>query len=100
MRFFYNFHYCNNYREAGVRCERELYNYSKLLFILYLLIMYSALCTDGKIQLAHGISNRHGNVHMCVNSTWSQLCGYGNSLVDSHLASVVCSELGYSPYGM
>ena len=99
MRFLYNFPFCNNYREAGVRCERELQVVNYCLFCI-LPIIYSALCIDGEIQFSHGISNRHGNIRMCVNSTWGQLCGYGNLLVDSHLASVVCSELGYSPYGM
>ena len=47
-----------------------------------------------------GVSNHHGNVDMCVNGTWSPICGSGNSVVDSYLASVTCSELGYSPYGI
>ena len=44
-------------------------------------------------------SNRLGKVRVCINGTWSKICGYGNSVVDDNLASVICSELGYSPYG-
>ena len=56
-------------------------------------------CTDGDVGLYSGVSSRHGNVRICINSTWSKICGYGNSVVDDNLASVICSELGYSPYG-
>ena len=58
-----------------------------------------ASCTDGEISLYSGVSGRHGNVRLCINGTWSKICAYGNSVVDDNLASVICSELGYSPYG-
>ena len=90
--------YCNNYREAGVRCERKLKNISCHFFTCS--ILHLAFCTDGKLRLTTGVSNRNGNVHMCVNGTWSLICGSGNSVVDGYLASVTCSELGYSPYGI
>ena len=49
------------------------------------------------MSLYSGVSSRHGNVRVCINGTWSKICGYRNS--DANLASVICSELGYSPYG-
>ena len=58
-----------------------------------------ASCTDGEMSLYSSISSRYGNVRVCINDTWSKICGYGNSVVDDNLASVICSELGYSPYG-
>ena len=51
------------------------------------------------MSLYFGVSSRHGNVRVCIDGTWSKVCGYGNSVVDDNLASVICSELGYSPYG-
>ena len=57
------------------------------------------MCTHGKIELYSGYSSRHGNVRICDNGTWYKVCGYGNSMVDDNLASVICSDLGYSPYG-
>ena len=47
-----------------------------------------------------GSDQRRGNVQVCINSTWWAICGQGNSRADNNLASVVCSELGYSQYGM
>lgn len=41
--------------------------------------------------------NRAGGVHVCVNGTWGKVCGGEHSPV---FASIVCSQLGYSPYGM
>ena len=58
-----------------------------------------APCNDGEMSLYSSISSRHGNVRVCINGTWSKICGYGNSVVDDNLASVICSELGYSEYG-
>ena len=64
-----------------------------------ILITMVAPCTDGEMSLYSGVSSRHGNVRVCINGAWSKICGYGNSVVDDNLASVICSELGYSPYG-
>ena len=73
---------------------------SKHLFIYTVnLFTILALCNDGEVGLYSGVSNRYGNVHICIDGIWSNVCGYGNSVVDDNLASVICSELGYSPYG-
>ena len=60
----------------------------------------STSCTNGQVELYSGFSNRHGNIRICVSGTWYKVCGFWNSVVDDNLASVVCSDLGYSPYGM
>ena len=52
------------------------------------------------MSLYSGGSSRYGNVRVCINGIWSKVCGHVNSVVDDNLlASVICSELGYSPYG-
>lgn len=28
------------------------------------------------------------------------MCGYGSTVIDNNLASLVCSELGFSSYGI
>lgn len=52
------------------------------------------------MRLKDGDSQRRGNVQVCINGTWGEVCGQGNSKVDGNLALVVCSELGYSSYGI
>ena len=58
------------------------------------------LCTHGKIKLHSGSSTLNGNVLVCINGTWRQICGRGNTVVDDNLASVICSSIGYSQYGI
>ena len=57
----------------------------------------SVPCTSGDVQLFGSPVARAGIVRVCVNGLWDKVCG-GES--DPHLASIVCSQLGYSPYGM
>ena len=99
-QFPYSYPQCNNYQEAGVKCECELIkvNFTFGLFIVFLII-HKAPCTDGDIHLYSGISNHYGNVRVCINGTWSYICASGNSVVDDNLASVICTTLGYSSYG-
>ncbi|XP_019859820.1 PREDICTED: scavenger receptor cysteine-rich domain superfamily protein-like [Amphimedon queenslandica] len=82
----------------------------------------SSSCTTGDVRLLGGSTDNDGRVEVCVNNAWSSVCtssgwnrqaaqvicnqvgdnfvcGQGNSRVDNNLASVVCSELGYSRYG-
>ena len=72
-----------------------LFHYIQFIILIAML----ALCTDGEISLYSGVSSRHGNVRVCINGTWSKICTYSNFGVDNNLARVICSELGYSPYG-
>ena len=53
------------------------------------------LCSDGDIRIPGGGSS--GRVEVCVNKTWGAICDSLWSYTD---ASVVCKQLGYSPYGM
>ena len=56
-----------------------------------------APCNSGDVRLYGTALERAGIVHVCVNGTWGKVCGGEN---DPHFASVICSQLGYSPYGM
>ena len=84
---------CNNNNEAGVRCER------KICCLLHLLRISLALCTDGEVQLISSYSKAYGTVRVCINGTWSKICGSGNTVLDNNMASVICTNAGYSPYG-
>ena len=61
--------------------------------------IHVAPCTEGNIELYGGPSSRHGNIRVCINGSWVKVCGYGQTVLDNSLASVVCSSLGYSSYG-
>ena len=53
-------------------------------------------CIDGTIRLGDGAVLR-GRVEVCINGTWSTICDYHWTVLE---ASIVCSQLGYSPYGI
>ena len=38
----------------------------------------------------------HGAVEVCINGTWGSIC---SNYWNNNDASVVCRQLGYSPYG-
>ena len=60
-------------------------------------IIYSlAPCTHGDIRLGDDAVLR-GRVEVCINGTWGTICDHHWTQQE---ASVVCSHLGYSPYGI
>ena len=92
----YYLQYCSYYEIAGVHCECEYsphISYTPLL--VYYIIIIIVPCNNGDIRL--GDENiLKGRVEVCINGTWGTICDH---YWTDNEASVVCSQLGYSPYG-
>ena len=61
-----------------------------------LFVYFVVKCKHGDIRLAGTSYSTIGRVEVCHNGTWGTICS--NSFDDKD-ASVVCRQLGYSPYG-
>jgi deleted-in-malignant-brain-tumors protein 1 len=64
-----------------------------------MVINVAALCESGTIRLVSerdSYFRRYGRVEICINQAWSTICDQHWDNID---ASVVCSQLGFSPYG-
>lgn len=51
----------------------------------------------GAIRVTDTSSTMYGAVEICINDTWGAIC---SDHWDNNDASVVCRQLGHSPYGM
>lgn len=56
-----------------------------------------APCNDGDIELISAPFERGGVVHVCIGGVWGTVCG---GELDPNFASVICRQLGFSPYGI
>ena len=61
-----------------------------------MLNMHAELCTNGKVRIV-GSSSQIGRVEVCVNQTWGTVC---DTTWNDKAASIVCKQLGFSPYGI
>ncbi len=88
---------CFDSYDAGVICERKQWHcsYSNAILIAFCI----AYCYHGSVRLtdANG-RNVYGRVEICLSGIWTTICS--SSHWDIHDASVICNQLGFSPYGL
>ena len=53
-------------------------------------------CSHGEVRLV-GTYSYYGHLELCFGGIWRIVCG--DSHWDNREASVVCRQLGFSPYG-
>ena len=59
--------------------------------------VYVDSCSEGDVRLVGPSSGLAGRVELCVGSIWTTVC---DDFWDNRDASVLCSQLGHSPYGV
>ena len=53
-------------------------------------------CEHGDVRLTGSLHHTVGLIEVCINGSWGTIC---SDLWNDTDASVVCKQLGYSPYG-
>ena len=81
---------CTHNSDVGVVCE------SKDLFYNFFNYCTLAPCSNGSVRLGDGGVLR-GRVEVCYNGSWVTICTHSWTVKE---ATVICSQLGYSRYGI
>lgn len=61
------------------------------------LFNYIAPCVNGSVRLAYPNDYYYGQVLVCIGGVWGSICR--NEYWNHTDASVLCKQLGFSPYG-
>ena len=84
--------------EFNAQVWKILYECSIMGYELTSLIeLVNASCATGDVHLVDSHRVNRGRVEICYQGQWGTVCDDGWSSTD---ARVVCSQLGYSPFGI
>ena len=56
----------------------------------------SESCEEGSFRLANGMLEGEGEIEVCINSVWGNICADEWDQIDAY---VVCKQLGYTDTG-
>ena len=70
-------------------------NVAVTIILCYSIAILEA-CQHGEVRLRGTSSTSEGRVEICVRQSWTTIC---NVYWDNRDASVLCRQLGFSPYG-
>ena len=68
-------------------------------FALRFSLNIKAKCQHGDVRLAGTNYNTIGRIEVCQNGSWGTVHDCDSLMFSDAEASIVCKQLGYSPYG-
>ena len=72
--------------------QLQLQSTSRSCIYLLFLVLFSAACRSGSVQLVGGSSRNEGRVEVCISGAWGTICDNSWNNTD---AGVVCRQLRY-----
>uniref|UniRef100_A0A1X7U210 SRCR domain-containing protein n=1 Tax=Amphimedon queenslandica TaxID=400682 RepID=A0A1X7U210_AMPQE len=95
---FLGYMYCAGSEDSLIECRRSVFTVvnSQCSSHYYDIgLKCEPICEHSAVRLQGGTLST-GRVEVCVNGTWGTVC---SDFWDNNDASVICNQLGYSPYG-
>ena len=76
-----------NYNEAGLYNDHNYYYYT---------IVAASCMTEDEVRLIDGFSESEGQLQICKNQYWRDVCSSSSRGYETNLGIVACRQLGYT----